>query len=74
MGGASKNKFLAQDIEVNSLIVNTSTSTTNITVVTAITTSKTTEFDFNTQTIYLNQGILTDFGASSTSTVTTSTS
>jgi hypothetical protein len=73
MGESVKNYFRADKLEANEVISLNSTTTTSLSIVTAITTSKTTEFDFNVQTLYFTQGVISDLGAESTSTVTTST-
>jgi len=69
------NEFeVANNLTAQNVTITSSTDTTSITVVTAITTSESTQFQFNTQTIYFSGGVWTDLGAESTSTVTTSTS
>lgn len=74
--GATKNKFICNDIEVkNGVTFSFSTTTTSVTFVTNITTFSTasTLITFTKQTAYLETGVITSFSTVTTTTVLSST-
>jgi hypothetical protein len=74
MGEASKNKFVAKDIECDTLTVNNSTTTTSINFVVSIDSFSTssTKVSFTKNTLYLSNGIIENLGTA-TSTYVLST-
>lgn len=79
MGGSSKNKFLAKDLDVETLIVSSSvtfslsTGTTSITFVTGlgIVSSGSSYVTYTKQTMYISGGVIRNFSTVTSTLVTT---